>query len=81
MPRRRRVGVEFVDGDVRDADDVMVGPVDAVTECSAEPSFLAGVEGGLDRSEWGLVVLRPAVIAFIGPPNRAIRICRGAATG
>jgi CDP-paratose 2-epimerase len=36
--------------DARDAEDVLaVGAVDAVVECSAEPSVLAGVETGLDR--------------------------------
>jgi CDP-paratose 2-epimerase len=50
VSRLRNAAVEFVHGDVRDAEDVMgVGAVDAVVECSAEPSVLAGVEGGLDR--------------------------------
>jgi CDP-paratose 2-epimerase len=51
LPRLREGGVRFVHGDVRAADDLLaVGPVDAVVECSAEPSVLAGVDGtGLDR--------------------------------
>jgi len=50
LPRLRRGGVEFVHGDVRDAEDLAeVGAVDAVVECSAEPSVLAGIDGGLDR--------------------------------
>jgi CDP-paratose 2-epimerase len=51
LPRLRSGGVDFVHGDVRAADDLLaVGPVDAVVECSAEPSVLAGVDGsGLDR--------------------------------
>jgi len=50
LPRLRAKGVEFVHGDVRDTEDVMgVGAVDAVVECSAEPSVLAGIDGGLDR--------------------------------
>jgi CDP-paratose 2-epimerase len=41
-------GVEFVHGDVRADADVLEGaPVDAIVECSAEPSALAGVSGGL----------------------------------
>lgn len=51
LPRLRRGGVRFVHGDVRAADDLTAaGPVDAVVECSAEPSVLAGVDGsGIDR--------------------------------
>jgi len=51
LPRLRAGGVRFVHGDVRASDDLLaVGPVDAVVECSAEPSVLAGVDGsGLDR--------------------------------
>jgi len=50
LPRLRSGGVEFVHGDVRDPEDVAgVGAVDAVVECSAEPSVLAGIESGLDR--------------------------------
>jgi CDP-paratose 2-epimerase len=50
VPRLRRGGVEFLHGDVRDAEDVAAaGAVDALVECSAEPSVLAGVESGLDR--------------------------------
>ena len=51
LPRLREGGVRFVHGDVRAADDLAAaGPVDAVVECSAEPSVLAGVDGsGLDR--------------------------------
>jgi len=51
LPRLRRGGVRFVHGDVRAADDLRaVGAIDALVECSAEPSVLAGVDGhGLDR--------------------------------
>ena len=49
LPRLRDAGVTFVHGDVREpADMAQAGPVDAVVECSAEPSVLAGLEGGLD---------------------------------
>lgn len=50
LPRLRGGGVEFVHADVRDPEDVMAaGEVDAVVECSAEPSVLAGIDSGLDR--------------------------------
>jgi CDP-paratose 2-epimerase len=51
LPRLREGGVRFVHGDVRAADDLTAAaPVDAVVECSAEPSVLAGADGsGLDR--------------------------------
>jgi CDP-paratose 2-epimerase len=43
LPRLREAGVEFVHGDVREpADLAAAGPFDAMVECSAEPSVLAG---------------------------------------
>jgi len=43
LPRLREAGVEFVYGDVREpADLAAAGPFDAMVECSAEPSVLAG---------------------------------------
>jgi CDP-paratose 2-epimerase len=46
LPRLHEAGVEFVHGDVRERSDLLrLGPVDAVVECSAEPSALAGVSG------------------------------------
>jgi len=43
LPRLREHGVAFVHGDVRVLDDVLaVGELDAIVECSAEPSVLAG---------------------------------------
>lgn len=42
LPRLRAAGVEFVHGDVRVADDWPAAPVDAIVECAAEPSVLAG---------------------------------------
>src|SRR6266516_4063899 len=44
LPRLRGAGVRFVHGDVRSASDLLeLGRVDAIVECSAEPSALAGV--------------------------------------
>jgi CDP-paratose 2-epimerase len=44
LPRLRAAGVEFVHGDVREpADLAAAGPFDAMVECSAEPSVLAGL--------------------------------------
>ena len=43
LPRLREAGVEFVHGDVREPDDLAAaGSFDAMVECSAEPSVLAG---------------------------------------
>jgi len=49
IARLREAGVEFVHGDVRDLGDLeATGDVQALVECSAEPSVLAGLDGGLD---------------------------------
>jgi CDP-paratose 2-epimerase len=49
LPRLRRAGVTFVHADVRHAADLAaVGAVDALVECSAEPSVMAAVQGGED---------------------------------
>jgi CDP-paratose 2-epimerase len=49
LPRLRDAGVSFVHGDVRVRADVLgLGPFDAIVECSAEPSALAGREDGGD---------------------------------
>jgi CDP-paratose 2-epimerase len=43
LPRLREAGVEFVHGDVREPDDLAAaGSFEAMIECSAEPSVLAG---------------------------------------
>jgi CDP-paratose 2-epimerase len=47
LPRLRDAGVRFVHGDVRSAADLLaLDPADAIVECSAEPSALAGTGGG-----------------------------------
>ena len=49
LPRLRAAGVEFVHGDVRNPADLAgVGAIDALVECSAEPSALAGADGAVD---------------------------------
>src|SRR5690349_12064660 len=49
LPRLRESGVRFVHGDVRDPADLLALPrVDAIVECSAEPSALAGTDGSPD---------------------------------
>ncbi|MGN6798796.1 MAG: NAD-dependent epimerase/dehydratase family protein [Gaiellaceae bacterium] len=49
LPRLAAAGVAFVRGDVREPRDLQaVGPVDALVECSADPSVLAGVDGAVD---------------------------------
>jgi CDP-paratose 2-epimerase len=47
LPRLKSAGVEFVHADVRQPDDLeRVGHVDALVECSAEPSVMASEQGG-----------------------------------
>jgi CDP-paratose 2-epimerase len=46
LPRLERAGVEFVEGDVREPADLeRFGSLDALVECSAEPSVMSGVDG------------------------------------
>src|SRR4051794_14802494 len=46
VPRLEEAGVRFVKGDVRDPEGLMaIERVDALIECSAEPSALAGSDG------------------------------------
>ena len=49
LPRLASAGVDFVRGDVREADALgaLMG-IDALVECSAEPSALTGVDGATD---------------------------------
>lgn len=45
LPRLKHHGVEFIHGDIRNREDVFgVGKVEAIIECSAEPSVLAGYQ-------------------------------------
>jgi CDP-paratose 2-epimerase len=47
LPRLKNAGIEFIHGDVREASDLQALPrIDALVECSAEPSVLAGYQGG-----------------------------------
>jgi CDP-paratose 2-epimerase len=49
LPRLREAGVAFLHGDVRSLEDVLgAGELDAIVECSAEPSVMAGVGGSPD---------------------------------
>jgi CDP-paratose 2-epimerase len=46
LPRLEAAGVEFVKGDVREPGDLAKVPrIDAMVECSAEPSVMSGVDG------------------------------------
>jgi CDP-paratose 2-epimerase len=46
LPRLKTAGVRFEHGDVRELDDLRSLPrIDALVECSAEPSALSGVDG------------------------------------
>lgn len=46
LPRLKEHAVDFVHGDVRNPSDLQIGGVDLIVECSAEPSVLAGRDGG-----------------------------------
>src|SRR5947209_8294854 len=51
LPRLRQAGVAFTHGDIRMLDDLLSlggDGFDALVECSAEPSALAGIEGSPD---------------------------------
>jgi CDP-paratose 2-epimerase len=49
LPRLRGAGVRFHHGDVRELDDLLeIDELDALIECSAEPSVMAGVDGSPD---------------------------------
>jgi CDP-paratose 2-epimerase len=49
LARLREAGVAFAHGDVRIRDDLLsIEPVQAIVECSAEPSVLAGISGSPD---------------------------------
>jgi CDP-paratose 2-epimerase len=49
LSRLREAGIPFVHGDVRVASDLLdLHPFEAIVECSAEPSALAGLDGGGD---------------------------------
>jgi len=49
LPRLRAAGITFVHADVRHADDLArAGAIDALVECSAEPSVMAAVQGATD---------------------------------
>jgi CDP-paratose 2-epimerase len=49
LPRLREAGIHFVHGDVRVLDDLgSAGEIEALVECSAEPSALAGLDGSPD---------------------------------
>jgi len=46
LPRLEAAGVEFVEGDVREPGDLeRFGSLEALIECSAEPSVMSGVDG------------------------------------
>src|SRR4051812_35255065 len=46
LPRLAEAGVRFERGDVRSPEDLeRIGEIDALVECSAEPSALAGANG------------------------------------
>jgi CDP-paratose 2-epimerase len=56
LPRLREAGVEFVEGDVREPAEIRkAGDFDAMVECSAEPSVLAGYSDATYSVETNLI--------------------------
>src|SRR5205085_1848185 len=49
LSRLAKAGIEFVHGDVRNSDDLPLGPFTAILECAAEPSAQAGYRGDSPR--------------------------------
>ena len=71
LPRLRDAGVEFRHGDVREPTDLLgFDALDAVVECSAEPSALAGADGNPLRSQ--LQPPRRLQLPGAGAPPRGI---------
>jgi CDP-paratose 2-epimerase len=49
VPRLRETGAQFVHGDIREPSDLdETGEIDALVECSAEASVMAGLDSGTD---------------------------------
>jgi CDP-paratose 2-epimerase len=49
LPRLKAAGARFVHGDIREPRDLLaIGPVEAIVECSADPSASAGLDGRTD---------------------------------
>jgi CDP-paratose 2-epimerase len=49
LPRIKAAGVRFVHGDIREVRDLLaLSQIDALIECSAEPSVIAGLDGRTD---------------------------------
>lgn len=46
--RLKKLGIEFIHGDIRNKEDFTIDEVDLVLECSAEPSVLAGINSSPD---------------------------------
>ena len=49
LPRLKAAAISFAHGDIRVLEDLLdIGEIDALVECSAEPSALAGIDGSPD---------------------------------
>lgn len=49
LPAFSKAGIQFVHGDIRNKEDFhSIGEVNAIIECSAEPSVLAGINSSVD---------------------------------
>ena len=48
IKRLKEAGIEFVHGDIRNKEDLVVDNFDLLIECSAEPSVMAGIDSSPD---------------------------------
>lgn len=48
LARLKNAGINFVHGDIRNREDLVVDRVDLLIECSAEPSVMAGIDSSPD---------------------------------
>ncbi len=48
LARLKSAGIDFVHGDIRNREDLVVDSIDLLIECSAEPSVMAGIDSSPD---------------------------------
>ncbi|HMS49853.1 MAG TPA: NAD-dependent epimerase/dehydratase family protein [Candidatus Saccharibacteria bacterium] len=48
LARLKNAGIDFVHGDIRNREDLVIDGIDLLIECSAEPSVMAGIDSSPD---------------------------------